>query len=572
LTRHIAVKTIDKSRNIPASAIYYHPEAYSLNPAGRIMGRQSAGEGFLRGLFSSPVISNYYCYSKTKKEFTHFQQQLTECAPDKTAVWVPYTQPERLKEAGSLFYSGPGIGEYAWMRSSQGPAAYSLTGLTHTICSDAAMKAIMNLVTAPVEPWDALICTSRAVKTSVENILSGWEKCLSKRLSIKPEYKRLQLPIIPLGVDCEQYADSEKRRISRQEFRQKYNIRDSDVAVLYFGRLSIHAKAHPLPMFVALEEAARQTGKPVVLILAGWTANDHILKGFMDGARLLCPSVRVLIIDARPPEIASVVWAAADIFCSLSDNIQESFGLTPVEAQAAGLPVVVSDWDGYRDTVIDGITGFRIPTTMPDEGLGEELAWRYLIGLDNYDQYVARVSQCVAVDIHAATDAFSRLISSADLRYAMGSAGRTRACEFYDWQVIIKHYTALWAELDAIRNADRNDQSSTMSRRFPAPGYADPFAIFSSYPTYILSDQTVLQPGTSQARQQLKMYMEMEMNRLASVILSSDDICISLLEQVITAGEVRMGNLLLNFPNNRAQIMRTVGWLLKMGVIRAKPQ
>ena len=27
---------------------------------------------------------------------------------------------------------------------------------------------------------------------------------------------------------------------------------------------------------------------------------------------------------------------------------------------AAGLPVVVSDWDGYRDTVRDGVDGFRI--------------------------------------------------------------------------------------------------------------------------------------------------------------------------------------------------------------------
>ena len=40
---------------------------------------------------------------------------------------------------------------------------------------------------------------------------------------------------------------------------------------------------------------------------------------------------------------------------SLADNIQETFGLTPVEAMAAGLPCVMSDWDGYRDTVRDGV-------------------------------------------------------------------------------------------------------------------------------------------------------------------------------------------------------------------------
>ena len=60
--------------------------------------------------------------------------------------------------------------------------------------------------------------------------------------------------------------------------------------------------------------------------------------------------------------------AASDLFVSPVDNVQETFGLTPIEAMAAGLPSVVSDWDGYRDTVQHVEHGFRIPTLAPPAG------------------------------------------------------------------------------------------------------------------------------------------------------------------------------------------------------------
>ena len=59
-------------------------------------------------------------------------------------------------------------------------------------------------------------------------------------------------------------------------------------------------------------------------------------------------------------EIKRQALAAADIAVFLVDNPQETFGLAVVEAMAAGLPLVVSDWNGYRDLVRDGMDGFRL--------------------------------------------------------------------------------------------------------------------------------------------------------------------------------------------------------------------
>ncbi len=50
------------------------------------------------------------------------------------------------------------------------------------------------------------------------------------------------------------------------------------------------------------------------------------------------------------------------IFTSPIDNIQETFGLTPVEAMACGVPRLSSDWDGYRDTGLEK-QGFLIKTS-----------------------------------------------------------------------------------------------------------------------------------------------------------------------------------------------------------------
>ena len=62
-----------------------------------------------------------------------------------------------------------------------------------------------------------------------------------------------------------------------------------------------------------------------------------------------------------------LLYSGADIFVSPGDNIQETFGLAVAEALAYGLPPVVSDWDGYRDLVTDGETGFLVRSVFPTD-------------------------------------------------------------------------------------------------------------------------------------------------------------------------------------------------------------
>ena len=228
------------------------------------------------------------------------------------------------------------------------------------------MNDITGLLTAPVMPWDALICTSSAVARTVRLLLDAEIAALRWRFGPSLTVTQPLLPIIPLGVHCDDFAFAPHER---EAARAALGIAADEVVALFVGRLSFHAKAHPHAMYAGLQAAAQRTGRKLVLIQSGWFATEHIKAAFGDGAARACPDVRALFTDGKDPDRRRQSWAAADLFVSLADNIQETFGLAPIEAMAAGLPVVVTDWDGYKDTVRDGVDGFRIPTWMlPPDG------------------------------------------------------------------------------------------------------------------------------------------------------------------------------------------------------------
>jgi len=546
------------------AAIHYHPEAYTIS-GPKLMGRNAAGASFLRGFCCYSQTTAFWAFVQRPEYAQGFARAVHAAGRLEPVMVVDPPHIGVLAQPGTLYTPGPGLGEQAWQRSTFGHGAWSLCGVTHTTASARAMDALADLLTAPVQPWDALICTSKAVRDNVQRILQAQIEYLVQRLGAR-RFILPQLPVIPLGIHTQDFNFTPAQRAVA---RAAVGADDRTLVVLFEGRLSFHAKAHPLAMYQALEYAAQTlSGQRVLLVECGWHANESIAAAYAEAASAACPTVRVLTLDGRKAQARQTAWACADIFCSLSDNIQETFGLVPIEAMAAGLPVVVSDWDGYKDTVRDGVDGIRIPTFMPGTGMGKDLALRHALGIDTYDLYCGYTCAFVAVDVRAIAQAFIRLLNDPQLRKQMGEAGRKRS-QIYDWAVIIPQYEALWEKLSDMRKCHASSKPLPTN---PWPARLDPFYTFSAYATQQLTLMTIfcLVNDYRVSKIRLECYSKLKMVKFASQVMPMDVEFLAVLGR-LAAGPQTAKSLIAEFsPERRSYVFRGLTWLLKLGIVTVK--
>lgn len=545
------------------AAIHYWPQDFSTE-SGKPMGRHAAGEGFLTGFARHARADALYCHAVSQDHAERFFRQVEAAdAPKRPVHWVPMGGAEGLAAVGCLFTPGPNLRNFAFMRRIFDQRGFSLCGIIHTIASTQAMDALASLLMAPIQPWDALICTSNAGRAAVERQLHAVGEYLAERTGGRPPALPY-LPTIPLGVDSAAFTREPRHRAA---WRARLGIGEGDVAALFVGRLSAHAKANPDPMYLALERAARRSGRKLHLIQAGWFYNAAIEKAFRAGAAAFAPSVVTHFVTPLEGAAHREIWSVADFFVSLSDNIQETFGLTPVEAMAAGLPAVVSDWNGYRDTVRDGIDGFRIPTIAASPGAGGDLALRYALELDRYDLYIGQASQFVAIDVEACADAFLRLIEDAELRARMGESGRRRAREMFDWATIVPAYQALWADLAEKRRAGGVEIAPPRADAPADPWRLDPFLHFAGYASRAITPDMWVRLAPDAVAALAAAYAS-PVNSYALKVLptlaEAEELCRLLAE----APAWRAAELILRMPAARHPFLfRGLAWLAKYGVV-----
>ena len=455
-----------------------------------------------------------------------------------------------------------------------------MCGISHSLSTAPVIEAIGACVLDPTQPWDAIVCTSKTARTTIEAIWQGWRKYIDDRLtrgngahaqgtdepsqidSLCP----VNLPVIPLGINTSDFVSRASPALRRKQ-RQQLQIPDDAVLILAHGRHSYYSKAHPLPLFQAVERVAKREAKPIHLAFYGYHPTEHVGEEFRSLAHDICAAAKVHFVDNSDQNFSDGLWAAADIFVSLADNIQETFGLAPVEAMACGLPVIASDWDGYRETIRHQTDGFLIRTTAPDAGMGEDLAYRYFADIDTYGHFIAATAQTTAVDTHDLANELANLATNADLRRKMGDAGKHHAQANYDWRAIIPQYDTLWAELDHRREVDANGDQGSIPNVFH-PLWPDPFTAFASHPTHRFTRDDRLEPLIN-SYDDVTALLRHRMNMFVPDILVPPETLPLLIHAIMSQPGIRIGDLSEAHPDwGEARIQRSIGWLLKLGVIR----
>lgn len=511
----------------------------------RKMGRQIASKSFIEAL-------SHHC--------------------DQEPQVVKPTFPAHVLRTGQptwegLFLGDPNFLPYARERQWNDPRNYSLIGISHTLSTPAGLRCLMSLPQAPLHNWDALICTSRAAHSALEVIWNHSDALLQMR-GCRPPIKP-QLPVIPLGINAESFRPV----CSRHEARRRLQLPANANVVLWTGRFELHCKAHHGATFRALAHAAGACPeRPWVLLMYGTAVMPTIPPALLEAAAEICPTVEVRLLDGHDLSLGALARASSDAFISLVDCLQETFGLTPVEAMASRLPVVASDWNGYRDTVVDGRTGFCIPTQSFKPGWNNLQLQQLACEDPALDAVSARISSQVGVDADAAGAALARLSASPEMAVAMGCLGERRVREHYDWSVVLQQYNELLDDLRNKRLEAKADPALTpLATHRPIPPLAQ---IFASWPSVTVDAHTYVRPRGNAP--ELHHHLGLEMVKIYRRELPPPVLIQKTFQHLQGLGTANLHQL-QNLPEpswssaEAARLPEALGWLLKHGFAEVTP-
>ena len=176
-----------------------------------------------------------------------------------------------------------------------------------------------------------------------------------------------------------------------------------------------------------------------------------------------------------------------------------------------------------------------------------------------------------AIDIDACTQALVLLFTQPELRQKLGANGRQRACEIYDWRVIIAAYERLWQELAELRESS-SELAPQKAQAPPNPLGDDPFRLFAHYSTEVLNPNQVLAIGSMGNPRSLHLLRSLGITNFGADYRTPVATIDELLKAIAQAGHLTVAEILHRYGAAnlaaRIRLARTLVYLLKFDILR----
>ena len=258
------------------------------------------------------------------------------------AIWKMY-RLFRKEKYDIVQYSTRNAGTYASV------AAWMAGIKCRLYCQWGMMFAALKGPKRLLLKWDEKLITSLSTVIESESF-SMFEEAIKYGM-----YTKEKASVIwngsACGVDIARY-DLDKKQGWREEVRSQYGIKPDDFVFGYCGRITRDKGMNEL--FAAFRELLKE--REAYLMIIGAYDNPETIDPELFHWAQECPRV---IFTGRTNNVPKY-YSALDVFMSLS--YREGFGLVVIEAAAMGVPGIVSDALGQRDTIENMVTGISVKT------------------------------------------------------------------------------------------------------------------------------------------------------------------------------------------------------------------
>jgi glycosyltransferase involved in cell wall biosynthesis len=188
---------------------------------------------------------------------------------------------------------------------------------------------------------DVLEAYMRWLYTDCERLLVPSEA--TRSLLVSRGYPAATLGIWSRGIDTCRFRPGLRSRA----LREAWNVSDDRPAILYAGRLS---REKGLACVPRVHEALVSRGLPHRFVFAGdGPMREELSKLSRDA----------VFTGTLTHDDMAVAMASADLF--VFPSATDSLGNVVLEAQASGLPVLVTDQGGPRENLLHGVSGQVLP-------------------------------------------------------------------------------------------------------------------------------------------------------------------------------------------------------------------